>query len=573
MTSFRIYRIREKLLAVGGLLVVMLLTTLGTIAAPGGIIPEIEYKGVLRTTSGELYPEGLYSLNFAVYDDEFGGIALYEEARDGVACDQVEVVDGRFEILLGSCEPINRAVFNNTSLYIEVQLDTDGDGVFEEIFGPRRRIGSTFSSISSGQLVSNGEGNENTLSIDETGNLIFDVQSGAGNLGVGTTSPLRRLSLGNSGVGIDDLGSGVLAFFTGAGEQMRINSAGLVGIGTTNPQVALDINATDAIRLPRGTTAQRPTGATGMLRFNTDEAVLEVYDGANWRSLGYVDSGTGVAATGGTQVYDVNISGMLYRVHEFQNVGTANFVVSRPGPVEYIIVAGGGGGGGVIGGGGGAGGVLQGTVNLVENTYPITVGGGGLGGMNWNSTSQRGNPGANSSAFALTATGGGGGGAFGGNDTRVNGTTGGSGGGGGGRNPVAQGSVGISGQGFSGGSGSGNQNNGGGGGGATSVGGNGNPNVSAGNGGPGITTTLTGVSRSFAGGGGGGTRNGDGAIGSGGIGGGGNGSLADLSKTAQDGQPNTGGGGGGGGYNGGSAGNVRSGGNGGSGIVIIRYPL
>ena len=38
--------------------------------------------------------------------------------------------------------------------------------------------------------------------------------------------------------------------------------------------------------LPTGTTAQRPSGATGQMRFNTTLADLEFYDGSSWRVVG-----------------------------------------------------------------------------------------------------------------------------------------------------------------------------------------------------------------------------------------------------------------------------------------------
>ena len=49
-----------------------------------------------------------------------------------------------------------------------------------------------------------------------------------------------------------------------------------VGIKTSTPAYDLDVSgSTDAIRLPNGTTAQRPTGATGILRFNTTTGKYE----------------------------------------------------------------------------------------------------------------------------------------------------------------------------------------------------------------------------------------------------------------------------------------------------------
>ena len=36
------------------------------------------------------------------------------------------------------------------------------------------------------------------------------------------------------------------------------------------------------VRLPQGTTGQRPTGAAGLLRFNTNEGLLDFHDGTDW---------------------------------------------------------------------------------------------------------------------------------------------------------------------------------------------------------------------------------------------------------------------------------------------------
>jgi len=52
----------------------------------------------------------------------------------------------------------------------------------------------------------------------------------------------------------------------------------------------LQINSTDSMMIPSGTTAQRPsstggTDTTGMLRFNTTATAMEIYTGAAWQSL------------------------------------------------------------------------------------------------------------------------------------------------------------------------------------------------------------------------------------------------------------------------------------------------
>jgi hypothetical protein len=59
-------------------------------------------------------------------------------------------------------------------------------------------------------------------------------------------------------------------------------SAGKVGIGTSSPAVSLAISGTDAALIPSGTTAQRPTGATGYIRFNSTTTAFEGYNGTSW---------------------------------------------------------------------------------------------------------------------------------------------------------------------------------------------------------------------------------------------------------------------------------------------------
>lgn len=56
-----------------------------------------------------------------------------------------------------------------------------------------------------------------------------------------------------------------------------------IGINTNTPQASLHINATDAIILPVGSTAQRPTTPVlGMIRFNSTSSKLEGYTANGW---------------------------------------------------------------------------------------------------------------------------------------------------------------------------------------------------------------------------------------------------------------------------------------------------
>ena len=317
--------------------------------------------------------------------------------------------------------------------------------------------------------------------------------------------------------------------------------------------------ATDFFALPKGTTAQRPgSPAAGYVRHNTDDNVLETYDGASWLAVG--QQTLPLAATGGIiNTYTVN--GLDYQSHTFTS--SANFVVTNGGYADVLLVAGGGAGGNWHAGGGGAGGLISVTeLEILAGTYSIEIGAGGAGG-----TTEVGTNGENTTGFTLTAIGGGRGGKYITNPP----ASGGSGGGGNGTTNTTynQGADGTSGQGNDGGNGNGNHA-GGGGGGAGAAGQNAADANNAGDGGIGLINTYRdGTDIYYAGGGGAGVWGGTG-YGVGGSGGGGNGSYNNNSNAPTPGGANTGGGAGGAG----SQGNVTSYAaqtTGGSGIVIVRY--
>ena len=289
-------------------------------------------------------------------------------------------------------------------------------------------------------------------------------------------------------------------------------------------------------------------------------------------------------ATGG----DITFIEGGYTYHVYTTTGASTFVVDK-GPItaQYLVVGGGGatgqtGGGG--GGGGGAGGLLNSTVPLANNPYPVVVGAGGAYTSATNITS-----GLDSKFNTAVAAGGGRGGHYNPSSGYVGADAGGSGGGAeakdrdtgnGAGNVYAPNSplhpAPAPGQGNAGGSSPspnnpGNDTGGGGGGGAGGAGGDVSaPTPKAGDGGNGLavpwvpssygTPGPDGSLRYFAGGGGGGGQNLAG--GSGGYGGGGDGNGSG-SGSGSPGTANTGGGAG--------APSSGNGANGGSGIVIVRY--
>ena len=99
-----------------------------------------------------------------------------------------------------------------------------------------------------------------------------------------------------------------IRFYNAGVETARISDIGIFSSLTTN-----------ALKLPAGTVAQRPTPTTGMIRFNSDTSEFEGYDGTAWSGLGggeiyYQDAApTGLgASSAGVLWFDTGTTGELY---------------------------------------------------------------------------------------------------------------------------------------------------------------------------------------------------------------------------------------------------------------------
>ena len=70
--------------------------------------------------------------------------------------------------------------------------------------------------------------------------------------------------------------------------------------GTITSAGDIVMSGTGKIKVPTGTTAQRPSGVTGDFRFNTTLTQFEGYDGSSWAKVGGVPAGTVIAYASST---------------------------------------------------------------------------------------------------------------------------------------------------------------------------------------------------------------------------------------------------------------------------------
>lgn len=196
---------------------------------------------------------------------------------------------------------------------------------------PAENGGTGQSSYTVGDLLyASGSTTLSKLADVATGNALISGGVGVapswGKVGL-TTHVSGTLPVANGGTGTATAFTSGSVVFAGASGVYSQDNSNLfwddtnnrLGVRTATPAVSLAISATDAILVPVGTTGERPTGATGYLRFNSTTTSFEGYNGTIWGSIG------GGATGGGTdQIFYLNGQNVTtnYSIPSGQNAGT-----------------------------------------------------------------------------------------------------------------------------------------------------------------------------------------------------------------------------------------------------------
>ena len=101
-----------------------------------------------------------------------------------------------------------------------------------------------------------------------------------------------------------------------------------VGTILSNTDV-VNFDLSGAITLPTGSTAERPTASIGMIRYNTDDARFEAYDGSAWTGVGGV-----IDTDGDTFISAESSAGADNDELQFFTAGQKQFFVSNTGAIS-----------------------------------------------------------------------------------------------------------------------------------------------------------------------------------------------------------------------------------------------
>lgn len=199
-----------------------------------------------------------------------------------------------FTTAVGPPTDLNVGVVSATSVTAETVISTNTYSFTNLDISETISVGSSIVGVttinSSGINSPLGIGTFNQVAIGTASNLPLEVYHP-------TTNTVAKFQSGDAGVNIrfqdsnttNQMGIGAdnndfIVSAASGGERLRVESGGNIGLGSTAPTVSVDISEkTDAVALPVGTTAQRPSTAYGgYIRWNSTSSALEVYNGTNW---------------------------------------------------------------------------------------------------------------------------------------------------------------------------------------------------------------------------------------------------------------------------------------------------
>ena len=221
----------------------------------------------------------------------------------GVNQDVVITAGGRIGI--GSVLPAARinAVSDGTTDFVRLQTSTNSNAFVVDATG---RIGVLRPYDSAYAVNVNGTINTDSIitsNISSHSSVINVSTSSLSNVNKLYANQSRLTTLGTSNApaytfesddntGLYSPGGDSLAVTTAGFERLRVTSDGRVGINTTTPYVQFQVDGTDALRIPVGTTLQRPQSSNalpGSIRYNSQLSSFEGFGpGNDWGSLGGV---------------------------------------------------------------------------------------------------------------------------------------------------------------------------------------------------------------------------------------------------------------------------------------------
>ncbi len=249
----RFFRYASRTLALGLFVALFACVSQSSVSALTTVPTKVNFQGRLTDASGLIVADGLYNMQFKLYDAASGGTLKWSETRE--TTNRVQITNGLFSTKLGDVTPMDPAIFASGSLYFEITQATPGTATCSTA-----ACATWESPMSSRTLVAASAYAYNSETLDGLDSASF-AQLSANNTWTGTniyrTTSATAFTIQNAG---------------GAATLLTANTS------TMN----LTLGSSTSLTLTGG--AVRPTGTEGMLWYDTSAQQLLVYANGKWQS-------------------------------------------------------------------------------------------------------------------------------------------------------------------------------------------------------------------------------------------------------------------------------------------------
>ena len=269
-------RLSRQLIPVAATLLLAFFAYLSLSPSASATPTTMNFQGRLLDATGVPVADGLYNMQFKLYDASTGGTQLWTETRENSTPDyRVQVTNGLFTAKLGQRTALSASLFSGSSVYFEITQATPATATcatascatWESPMTPRHQLSTSAYAFNSDTL-------------DGLDSTAFAAASGSGSYIQNGTSP-QTADFTITGTGT----AGTLQATT-----IDQASSGALTIGGTNAtSISLADSTTIAagmsLRLAGGTTGTRPASpGEGALYYDTDTDKLLSYANAKWQA-------------------------------------------------------------------------------------------------------------------------------------------------------------------------------------------------------------------------------------------------------------------------------------------------
>ena len=271
----------------------------GPLASAVAPPPTMNFQGRLTGSDGASKADGLYNMQFRIYNVTSAGTALWSETRE--TTNRIQITNGLFSTQLGEVNPLPASLFNATNLFFEITMaspatancSTAGCATWEAAMTPRNKLATSAFSFNSATL--NGRADTDFAAATNSANYIRNTTTaqaasfsvtGTGRVGGAFTAATTLTATGavtaNSTVLFKNSANSLTAFQIQNAAALTLFSA-----DTTNTRLQVGSAATDATAVSfvfdSSSSATDPTGINGAQYYSTSKNRMRCYENSAWK--------------------------------------------------------------------------------------------------------------------------------------------------------------------------------------------------------------------------------------------------------------------------------------------------